>query len=97
MQTELFYNTIHLTGSDLSQARAKAAKQDDRILEIMRGAEKMTPLQVSRLYNEIYPEAPVTSIRRSMTNLTNQGKLERLEEKVMEKFGMPNFYWKVCE
>lgn len=94
-QIEIFFNTISLSGHELVAARKDCFKQDERVLQILhdRGG-KMTPFEVSAVYNSKYPEAPITSIRRSMTVLTKKGQLEMLDEMKQEKYGKPNHYWK---
>lgn len=90
-----FFNTIDLTGRQLSEAENQAYKQDDRVLQILKSGDKMTPFEVSEIYNSLYNEAPVTSIRRSMTVLTDRGLLQMCDEMKVERFGKPNHYWKV--
>lgn len=92
-----FFNTIHLFGPELKEAEGKADRQNQRVLNIVKGLGKATPFQVAEVYNRMYPECPLTSIRRAMTCLTDQGKLEMLDEMKKEKFGHNNHYWKVCE
>lgn len=95
MNTQLtFFNTCKLSEPDLSTARAKAGDMQNRILEIMKDVDKLTPIEVWDIYNELYRPALIGSIRRSMTNLTDQGKLVRLDEQKMERYNMPNYYWK---
>lgn len=90
-----FFNTIDLAGKELSEAENQACKQDDRVLQILKSGDKMTPFEVSEAYNSKYSEAPVTSIRRSMTVLTDRGLLIMCDEMKVERFGKPNHYWKV--
>lgn len=89
-----FFNTIHLSGNNLAEATGQALKQDERVLQILK-AGAMTPIQVSKVYNQLYPEAPLTSIRRSMTVLTKKGFLEKCFEMKQEKYGKENHLWRV--
>lgn len=95
VQLDIFFNTIDLKGQDLAEATNQAQKQDDRILEIMKRHKKLTPFEVSDIYNSLYPVAPVTSIRRSMTVLTDKGFLEMCDEMKKEVYGKPNHYWRL--
>lgn len=90
-----FFNSIHLSGTELSEATGKAVKQDDRVYGLFVTYGKMTPLECSRIYNENYPPCPPTSIRRSITVLTKKGKLQKLDEMTEEKYGSRNHYWKI--
>lgn len=90
-----FFNTIDLKGRELIEATSQAQKQDDRVLGIFKIFKKMTPFEVSNIYNSRYPPAPVTSIRRSMTVLTKKGFLIMCDEMKKEVYGSPNHYWKL--
>lgn len=94
MQLE-FFNTIDLKGTELAEATNQAQKQDERVLRIFKLYRKMTPFECWNVYNLFFPEAPVTSIRRSMTVLTNKGFLEMCDEMKKEILGKPNHYWKI--
>lgn len=88
-----FYNTIHLQGPELAAAKAQTADQDSRVLEIFRKGGKLTPVDAWEAYCRDFPAPPLTSIRRSITVLTGQGKLQKLAEMKMGKFGKPNYLW----
>lgn len=92
-----FFNTINLSGVPLQEATEKACHQNDRVLKIMKELIKATPFQVSEVYDKLYSPAPITSIRRSMTVLTSQGKLEMTDEMKKGKYGMNNHVWKIIE
>lgn len=94
MQLE-FFNTIDLKGTELLNAIDKAQHQERKVLDIMRVYKKLTPFEVSDIYNSLYPAAPVTSIRRSMTVLTDKGFLEMCDEMKKEVYGKPNHYWRL--
>lgn len=95
MQLDIFYNTIHLSGKPLADARAQAGCQNERVVEIVKDLGKATPWKVWEAYKRLYPEAPITSLRRSMTVLTKQGRLEKCFEMEKERLGQPNHYWRV--
>ena len=95
MQNKQFYNTIGLKGKNYAKAIKNANTQNDRILTILKFKKvPMTPFQILDEYQKYYPICPVTSIRRSLTNLTNQGFLEKCETMGMGIYGMPNNKWK---
>ena len=89
-----FYNTIDLSNSELATAKVSVKKQADRILDIIRVRNKsMTPFEVHFFYVQKYPNCPITSIRRAMTNLTDQNKLTKTTDKKIEVYGKPNYKW----
>jgi len=93
-----FFNTIMLDGRELDEATLAAKKQNDRIYLLLKHAARpMTPFELHGYYIKIYTDCPVTSIRRGMTTLTTQGKLEKLEKQKAEQYGKPNHLWQVTK
>lgn len=91
-----FFNTIYLEGNELNEALKDVEKQEERIFQIMKlFGGKFTPLGVHTKYEELYYKAPITSIRRAMTTLTNNGRLIKLKEMRHEIYGKPNHLWTV--
>lgn len=96
-QTELFFfNTIHLSGDSLEEAKANVENQGNKILSILKREDRaLTPFEVSKLYDGLYRPCPITSIRRAMSDLTRVGFLEKTHEKKEEKYGKSNFKWRI--
>lgn len=92
-QGDLFFNTINLSGNELKVKEEKCNQQEQRILDIMKVGQPVTPLEVSLFYDKLYPPAPITSIRRAMTCLTKKGYLRKLDEMKIEAYGSKNHYW----
>lgn len=85
-----FFNTAKLAGPNLTAANEKASKQDAAILDFFKDHVGMyTPAEVS----VFFPQWPITSVRRSITNLTKQGKLRKTSVKRQGAYGMSNFCW----
>ena len=96
MKNKKFYNTIGLSGKNYFKAVSNAKTQSERILTILKFKKvAMTPFEVLHEYQLYYPICPVTSIRRSLTNLTDEGLLEKTGTMAMGIYGMPNNKWKV--
>lgn len=94
IQTNLFYNTINIHGVELNNSIVQVKKQNDRIYQILKQAnKKLTPFDVHKIYDQLFKVTPITSIRRAMTQLTSDGKLIKLSEMKDEIFGKPNHYW----
>lgn len=91
-QTELFFNTINLSGELLEKARKECAKAEVEILTffINNHTQSFTPLEVCDRVGGLF-----TSVRRAITNLTNRGYLEKTEEQKKERYGKVNFCWKI--
>lgn len=91
-----FWNTLRLTGFDLFDAKEKAMKQEEKVLDIFifkKGL--MSPYDVWKEMEELGYNYPITSIRRSISNLTDQGLLEKTGDQKMGGYGMKNYCWKL--
>lgn len=85
MQSDLFYNTTHQTGSELKQSIAKAASQQDIVFEFLKENEfPYTASQISFYVKTIRTE----SVRRCLTNLLNDGKVIKLNKLIISNFGL---------
>jgi len=89
----MYYNTTNAAGMLLSQYEAKAIRQNDAIALFMgqsKGAQ--SPSQV---WQELFKESvPITSVRRAMTSLSDEGVLEKLDATVQGPFGRPEHCWR---
>jgi len=87
----MFYNTTNATNPELVEYRNKAFKQDDRIIKLFE--DKPRSWTPSEVLIAAFRHAPITSIRRSMTNLTDQGKLKKTSEQREGLYGRPECVW----
>lgn len=92
MQISMFHNTTHLLPSEVVKKEVKASKQSDLILKIfqMHPTKDFTPFEVSMLIGQQWP---ITSVRRSITDLTKMGELEKTNNRRMGGFGDLNYCW----
>lgn len=92
-----YYNTNNLKGKDLDKAKEKALTQDERIMQYFLSHENAlcTPYEVQGYV--FGNKAPVTSVRRSLTNLTKEGKLEKTNLMRNGLYGDPNYCWKLAD
>jgi len=94
--TDNFYNTIFLSGKELTDAQTKALTQEQKILRffVQRGdGFAFGPTNVrDTLFDE---KVPLTSIRRAMTDLTGRGDLVKLDVMTMGTYGQPEHLWMV--
>lgn len=90
-----YHNTIPLSGDELKAREMKAESQGRKILDFfrLRPHQSFTPFEVLRLIG--FERVPVTSIRRSLTNLTQclEHYLIVTGEKRPGDFGDPNNCW----
>jgi hypothetical protein len=90
-----YYNTNRLTGSALLEAIHAAKSQQEKILlwfQAMPG-RRMAPHQIrATLFSE---QTPLTSIRRAMTNLEQDGFLTKTKFMIDGDFGKPVHTWEL--
>lgn len=88
------YNTINIKGAELLQARNKTNRQKDIVLQFFKDhpASNYTPFDVYRILGL---NCPVTSIRRAITDLTEQGKLIKTDHQRRGEYGTKNYCWRL--
>lgn len=95
----MYYNTVDETGKTLEDYISKAISQDMMILSVfcLNRGKLLTPWNVQKLLYDNDPSAPypipITSIRRSITNLTDAGQIEKTRHKQLGALGRMNFAW----
>ena len=86
-----FYNTIEETAEELAQSHAKAKTQEETILHCFNSCDE--PLSPSMILARSGLRCPITSIRRAMTNLSNDGKLEKTDYYRLGNYGKREHLW----
>ena len=96
-QENLFYNTINESGSDLKNSNQRVRTQNELIFDIFNDTKKpLSPVHVHLVFEAYHKSAPLTSIRRGITQLTSAGKLIKTSERVDGLYGKPNHKWKLA-
>ena len=88
-----FYNTTNIVGDSLQKEVSNAKTQQNKIMVLFKGSpdKLFTPFEVleqTRL-------SCINSVRRAMTNLTDEGLLIKTETKRIGSFGKNNYCWKL--
>lgn len=93
----MFYNTISLEGAELSKAKADTSKQEELIKAIFK-KNPSTPISPSEILDVISSHYklnwPLTSIRRAITNLTDDTVLIKLSTMKDGIYGKPEHTWR---
>ena len=92
--TDSHFNTTHEIGRTLAKFEAKADSQEAALVALFRAY--VSPFSPSEAHRMLRTHAPLTSIRRAMTNLTARGVLERTAQKVSGAYGRPEYRWKLA-
>ena len=99
-----YYNTTNENGSTLKESRKKAKSQDELVLEYFKNYDNLgaTPERVLRhfkimekLSESKWHNTPITSIRRSFSNLKNKGLIKKTETLIEGDFGKNIHIWKL--
>jgi len=94
----MYYNTNNETGERLNESRSNAKTQDQLILHIFntwRHADGLSPVEVEEILIGTYNKNwPFTSIRRSISTLTDQDKLSKTNELRGGKYDKREHVWK---
>lgn len=91
-----FYNTIGLIGETLKQAREAGMKQKDIVLSAFEGNPNkfFSPSEIEKLTGFLGYNWPITSIRRAISDLTNEGKLiKSATANKTGSYGRPEYSW----
>jgi len=81
-----YYNTLGETGEVLKSSTQKAETQTDRILKFFED-NPVASYSPSLVHFNVGGKSPLTSTRRSMSDLTKEGKLEKTEYKSKGAYG----------
>ena len=91
----MYFNSTNLHGQQLSGYRVRASRQDDSILEFFLANPKaeVTPNDLHRMIPSLMG-APLTSVRRSFSTLTDRGYLLKTDEQIPGPYGNPITLWR---
>lgn len=99
-QLDIFYNTTNLAGPKLKAREIKAGTQNAVILQWFRQhpGQLFTPFDIIKhcFDGRGYFIAPITSIRRALTDLTKLGYLEKTDERRPGEYGDLNYCWRLA-
>ena len=84
-----YYNTTRETGRDLKEAEERTSSQDREVLKHFKVNYISTPSQVWQEMNNIL----LTSVRRSISNLTKEGFLTKTLMKKVGYYGRKEYVW----
>lgn len=86
----MYYNTTKQDGNNLKSYKSKVLSQEDKILNYFTVKGKATPTEI---WSMMSTDALLTSVRRSITNLTKSGRLTKTEVKKTSIYGRPEYVW----
>ena len=87
-----YYNTNQETGNTLKGSWKKTDRQEDLILEFFQRNHGLS-FSPEIINKRVLPAVPLTSVRRAITNLTNDGRLRKTSVMVKGKYGKKIHTW----
>lgn len=92
--TRDYHNTNRETGAVLRESRSTARAQQEVILEFFRShpGRHYSPDQI---HQAVLPAAPITSVRRAITNFTDDGFLEKTAHMITGSWGKQVHTWRL--
>jgi len=91
----MYHNTIPIKGEPLAKAMDKVFTQDMIIMNLFERHKRFSPSQMYQ--REFAGRCPLTSIRRSFSDLTKAGKLRKTGVLVPGMYGQPENVWELIE
>ena len=93
----MYHNTTESTGEELKTYRKKALTQEQKILEYLK-QDPYRPITPSAAVRWIFKDSvPITSVRRALTELTNDGELVKTTAQTKGPYGRPEFIWRLAD
>lgn len=101
-----YFNTTQLQGEELKKATSKALTQDECVLAYFKSYDNLgaTPERVLRhfkimekLSERRWHNTPVTSLRRSFSNLKRKGLIYKTDVMVKGDYGKDVTVWKLVK
>ena len=94
----MYYNTNNETGEQLNESRSNTKTQNEIILDIFntfRLNNGLSPSEVESILIETYGKNwPLTSIRRAISTLTDEGKLTKTDKLRGGKYNKNEHIWR---
>lgn len=75
-----YYNTTGVTGDELDDYQNRALSQDERLLAWFRANPRAKPIASELVLAVFLNRCPITSVRRSLNTLMNEGYIQKLDE-----------------
>jgi Fe2+ or Zn2+ uptake regulation protein len=92
-----YYNSTGEKGKDLDAAQSKSMSQSVIILDAMSKIGKASASDLHKFLNTMQYPILITSVRRSLTDLAEAKKIERLDEKKLSPYKRKEFLFQLID
>ena len=86
----------HLTSDEIAKYEAIALTQEQLVLAYFQSHPESS-FSPEQIQSAVLPQAPITSVRRAITNLTTTGELVRTEWFTSGNYGRPVGTWQAAK
>jgi hypothetical protein len=86
-----YHNTTEVHGEQLRLFENRCGEQEQAVLAFFAAGGEWSPSQV---WQRVLPFAPLTSVRRAITNLTRSGRLVKTSQQRTGPYGRPECIWR---
>ena len=95
----MYFNTTHETGQQGLAFRLQANRQDEKVMQVFHSTNgPLSPSVAHEFGRRWYKWTwPLTSTRRSITTLTNAGRLCKTDHKMRGPYGRPEYLWQLSQ
>ena len=93
MDPPAYYGTVPETAEERREHRTAAAAQELQVLAVFQATNQ--PLAPHEVWERLNTMAPITSIRRAMTNLTKRGELQKTDSYTRGPDGRRVHLWRL--
>ena len=92
-ESKNYHNTTNQSKDFVTDAIRKCKSQDEKVISIILLKGRSTASEVWKVFKNAYGTPPLTSIRRSLSNLTHEGKLKKEDKTKIGLYGRPECYY----
>ena len=89
-----YYNTTDSVAPERDLFESQARSQEE-VLAVFFNNNPLGQYQPSQIQTTLFPNAPITSVRRALTNLTERGILEKTTIQRQGPYGRPEYLWRM--
>ncbi len=92
-----YFNTTRIDDKLLEAGLAATRTQEEYILLLWRVRQRaFTPSEMTTMCSGYGKTWPMTSVRRAISNLTDEGFLVRLDRQKIGIYGRPEHFWRLA-
>ena len=93
----MYFNTNNINGNELLKAINSAKNQNETVYNIFKILDReISPTQLEDIYLKYTGKRiPRSSVARSLSTLTDDGRLIKTEKQILSRYNRKEYLWKV--